>query len=238
LSGRLSSPHSEAAYRRDLCLWALYVADLLGRPDPAGADPERSGSAGALELLRLDPMDLAREVLEAALAAIDRDGNAPVTRALMVRTLKGFCDYLVRHGYLSADPPEATKTPRVLRKVPGVFSSDDLRRLVEVASTRDRASRNPWPARDRAALAILAGTGVRASEAVALKVEDLVSNHEDGPVLRVGCEGRQERLIPLPAEVVGAVEDYHGDRAHRLGPYNRSLFKDSQSLWTIASAWW
>jgi hypothetical protein len=54
---------------------------------------------GALELVRLDPRDLEREVVEAALAAIACDGYALATRARMVRTLKGFCGFLVRRGY-------------------------------------------------------------------------------------------------------------------------------------------
>lgn len=208
--GRGISSNTEQAYRRDLTGWAARLAEVADRP-PADSP---GGLAG--ELGRLERGDLCRDNVVKAMASFARDGLSPRTRARMLVTLRGFCGWLVLNGHLAADPTLGLESPRPAEQLPVAFLSSELEAIVAVASTTDEQARFPWPERDRALVAVLAGAGLRASECCGLLIADLL--RDDDPVLRVLGKGNKERRVPVAVEVVEAVDDYLATRAERLGP--------------------
>jgi site-specific recombinase XerD len=136
----------------------------------------------------------------------------------MLAALRGFCRWLVLNGQLEADPTVHLGNPSIPRKLPGAFLPSELDAIVQTVSQADTAARFPWPARDRALVAVLAGAGLRASECVGLRVSDLV--RDDPPLLRVTGKGSKQRRIPVPGEVVEAIDEYLSERLQRLGEYS------------------
>ena len=74
----------------------------------------------------------------------------------------------------------------------------------------------PWPERDLALVALLGGTGARASEVIDARVGALRTEN-DSDTLHVVGKGGKRRTIPVAPEVVVAVRSYLRDRSDRLG---------------------
>lgn len=101
------------------------------------------------------------------------------TRHKCIDRCKQMLKWAHRLGYLDRDFSDQIAAARgapPLRVVPGI---DDLRRLLEAAGESYR------PTRDRAIVAVLAGTGIRRAEAAAVNVEDVEFHADLSGVLRV-----------------------------------------------------
>ena len=213
-SGRGMAPATEAAYRRDLTAWARAIAELLRRPrpDPVDAIPPAPFET---ELGRINLEDLSPENIRKAAGMLAREGYAPATRARMLAALRGLCRWLAGEGYLGLDPTMKHERPQLPGRLPGAFLASELDRIVATVSSPDSGARRPWPARDRALVAVLAGAGLRAAEVCGLAVGDFVTEHHSQ--LRVLGKGSKERRVPIASEVAEAVDGYLGERAARFG---------------------
>jgi integrase/recombinase XerD len=140
----------------------------------------------------------------------------------------------VRETGLARDPTELIERPRASRPLPRTLSRRSAGALVEGPDTRSVRG-----LRDRTLLEVLYATGMRASECLGLRTEDV--NLTAGYVVCTG-KGRKQRLVPLGAEAVAWVRAYlergrpQHTRRHDSGrlfvnPRGRALSR--QSLWTI-----
>jgi integrase/recombinase XerD len=123
----------------------------------------------------------------------------PSTRARKLAALRSFYEYLVLDGRLVRDPTARLATPRRDADLPRTLSIEEVDRLV----TRPPAT--PLGLRDRALLEVLYGAGLRASEALGLRLQDV--DLEVGFVRTVG-KGDKERVVPLGRKAVAAVKAY------------------------------
>jgi site-specific recombinase XerD len=218
------SVNSEAAYRRDLALIANRITrQRAATPDPAAQTP-------ALD--RLAAADLTAANLRGAFADLAREGAAVSSRTRAIGVWKGFCGWLVEQGVLAADPTAGIARPRKADVLPVAFTDEQLAAILDAASTPDPAARRPWPARDRALVVTLAGTGVRASELCGLAFADLRSGPE--PSIRVHGKGGRTRVVPLAPQVLDAITTYLRSRAERLPAHE--LVHDSPLFVTYAGA--
>lgn len=218
---------SEMAYRSDLAAVARRVADDLGREpaaeamaDHPGPNPGPDGAPPALQLGRLGVEDLTEDNLGMAFAALVEEGYAAATRARMLSAWRGWCRWLASSGHLAVDPTATLETPAARADAGDAdiyFSPGELARIVEVVAAPDPREEAPWPERDLALVALLGGTGARASEAIDARVGAL-RQENDSDTLHVVGKGGKRRTIPVAPEVVTAVQDYLASRAERLGP--------------------
>jgi site-specific recombinase XerD len=209
---------SETAYRADLAAVARRVADELRRPVPDEPEHEKL-SPVARELSRLGLDDLTDDNLGTAFASLVEEGYAAATRQRMLAAWRGWCRWLARSGHLAFDPTAALETPAA-RAASGdadiYFSSAELERIVATVAVPDQREAVPWPERDLALVALLGGTGARASEVIDARVGALRSEN-DSDTLHVVGKGGKRRTIPVAPEVVVAVRSYLRDRSDRLG---------------------
>ena len=206
-AGRGLSANTVRAYRSDIAA----VAAHLAAPGHAGD----SGPATA----RVTVDELTPAAVVSALAALQRAGAAPATRARVHGTLAGLCSHLVRIGQLGSDPVAAAglERPKQQRSLPKYIERDDeVARVLAAAATPDPDGRQTWPQRDIALAAALAGTGVRAGELCALHIRDLVLDVDD-PYIRVTGKGGTVRACPVPGELVATLRDYLASRRQRTG---------------------
>lgn len=128
-----------------------------------------------------------------------RYANSTVARR--TAAVKSFYAFLIAEGYTSSDPTERIDSPKVDRYLPKALSPDQVDELLELPL------RNPTPERlrDKAMIELLYATGMRVSELVALNMCDL--NMEAECVRCVGKGGR-ERILPLNASAITALEEY------------------------------
>jgi integrase/recombinase XerD len=210
-SERGASRNTLAAYRRDL---ADFLRFLTTRGLPPGA-VEPDDVISWLERLR------AR-------------GLAPASVARRLSAIRGFYRHLMREGEVRRDPTEHLDAPRVPRPLPRALSRETTARLVEAPDTR-----HPAGLRDRAILELLYATGMRASECMGLRLEDL--NLAAGYAVCTG-KGAKQRLVPVGAEAIAWVRRYLRDvrpRATRRRDCGRLFVNprggplSRQSLWTL-----
>ena len=150
-----------------------------------------------------------------------------------------------RTGLIDGDPSARLPRWRARERLPSAFSADELRSILAAASTPDPDAKPAvrWPRRDRALVAVLAGSGIRASECAGLAVSALTRN----PASRLRCTARgKTRTVPVPQEVVDAVDDYLADRGEKLtspGPQDPLFVRTNgraltrQSLYYLVDRW-
>ena len=204
-AGRGLSDNTLRAYRGDV---EAVAARLV---EPAAGGDDRT----AAERLTID--QLTPEAVVGALAAMQRAGLAPATRARVHGTLAGLCAHLVHQGQLRVDPLVAAgiERPKLPQSLPRYVERDtEIARVLSAAGSPDPEGRLPWPERDLALAAVLVSTGARASELCGVRIRDLILDVED-PYMRVTGKGGSVRDCPLPPEVVVAVDAYLGSRQQR-----------------------
>ena len=178
------SPHTIAAYRRDL---SRYVSFLRGRRVRAArAVTDRDVSAH----------------IAAVSASTHGDGRSyratSVVRALS--SIRAFHRFLLREGEVERDPTAGVVRPRLPRRLPRPLSVEDVARLLAQPDPS-----TPQGLRDRAVLETLYGAGLRISELVGTDVDDV--DLEEGSV-RVFGKGGKERDVPLGRYARDAISAY------------------------------
>ncbi len=191
---RRASPHTVAAYRRDL---------LRLRRRLAGQGVRRWEEADAA-------------ALRAALQAERARGLAPRSLARMLSALRSFLDWLVREGRLTANPARDLRPPRARRPLPQPPGVDQTARLLALPAGGD-----PLLARDRALLELLYSSGLRLAELVGLDLPDL---DLEQALVRVRGKGGKERVVPVGTRAREALEAWLARRPELAAPDEAALF--------------
>lgn len=124
---------------------------------------------------------------------------------LIVCGLRSFLRYLQQRGTLSAELATAVPTVANWRyaEVPKTITPAQVEQLLAACDPATVAGR-----RDRAVLLLLARLGLRASEVVALRLDDI--DWAAGTFIVRG-KGPRREVMPLPADVGQALADYLAD---------------------------
>jgi len=177
------SPHTCAAYLRDLQAFRVFLTETLGWPDQ-----------GVRLLQRVDAIVLRRYL---GLLYKSHKKSSIGRKLAAVRT---FFRYLVREGVLESNPGEGVATPKQEKYLPKTLSIDEIFALLD----RD-AGANPLLLRDRAIFELLYSCGLRISELTAL---NLVNLDRQQALVRVLGKGRKERIVPVGGKAIEALQDY------------------------------
>lgn len=120
--------------------------------------------------------------------------------ARFLSSLRRFYGYLYREGTLSTDPTELIEAPHIGRTLPDSLSENDVDLLLEAPEITDILGY-----RDKAMLELLYATGLRVSELITLRFEQV--SFRQGFV-RVMGKGNKERLVPVGEEAMEWLENY------------------------------
>ena len=121
-----------------------------------------------------------------------------ISRALAA--IKMFHRFLLRERLATDDPTNLVETPKLWKRVPDVLSSMEIESIIKQSS-----GRNWQQIRDNAMLELLYASGMRVSELVDLKLENV--NMDIGYVRCIG-KGNKERIIPIGKRAQIAVKKY------------------------------
>jgi integrase/recombinase XerD len=133
-------------------------------------------------------------------AYVTRAGWAASTVARKIAALRAFHEFLRRRGVSGENPALLVRPPQRARPLPDVL---DVRQA-EALLTAPRGE-SPRSIRDRALLELAYATGLRATELVRLRVEEL--DREEQLVRCMGKRSR-ERIVPYGAKARAALERY------------------------------
>ena len=115
-------------------------------------------------------------------------------------SLRGLYRFLQKEGYMAEDPTQLLEVPRLGAPLPRDLSLDEVDRLLAQPDPSE-----PLGLRNRAMLELLYATGLRVSELLALRLQDL--NLEVGYVVAYG-KGNKERLVPAGEEALEKLKEY------------------------------
>jgi integrase/recombinase XerD len=184
---------------------------------------ERGLSANTLAAYRADLTALARwlEERDSALlkatriellgfiAARVEGGSRPRSTARQLSSFRRFFRFMMREGLITLDPTAQIAMPKIGRSLPKSLSEAEVDSLLEAPTVSE-----PLGHRDRTMLEVLYATGLRVSELVSLKHNQVNLNQG---VMRVIGKGNRERLIPLGDEAVKWLQQFmQGPRAEIL----------------------
>jgi integrase/recombinase XerD len=154
------------------------------------------------------PQEIGADDLRAHLAALTERGLSPRSQARALAAVRSYLRWVVRELRLAEDPAAHVRIRRQQGGLPHALGKGDATRLVTVTVPGGRR-----PQRDRALLELLYASGLRVSEAVALKVHEV--NLEAGYVTVLG-KGGKERVVPLGQHAREAMVEYLGGERPRL----------------------
>src|ERR671934_2650673 len=184
-----ASVHTQRAYVSDLRQLAAFLEERRTSLDAATRDDLR------------------------AFLASRHSANLPSTLARKQASLRAFYEHRVRMGYIADSPARRLAFPKRRISLPNVVSVDDCFAIVSAPSARSAAG-----LRDRAALELLYGAGLRVSELVSMNLDDVAQDS-----LRVRGKGGRERIVPLVRKARSALDAYLVRRAE-LRPAGTALF--------------
>ncbi len=134
------------------------------------------------------------------LGRLKEQGLAPRSRARTLVALRTFHRFLLAEGHAAANPAARVEAPKSLQPLPQTLSTAEVERLL-----RAPTGEQPLALRDRAMLEILYATGLRVSELVGLKLENL--QLDIGYLVTFG-KGRKERIVPMGEVSMAALRQY------------------------------
>lgn len=161
---RGASRHTVAAYRGDLAQLQEFLRARAVEIDDASADD-----------------------LEAFAGSLERAGLAPATRRRRLAAARSLLRHRGRVGARPLDARPIVALPRLPRRLPRVLTLEQAKLIVEHPDS------SPRGLRDRAALELLYGGGLRVSELTGLRPGDL--DLERG-LVRVEGKGGRQRIVP------------------------------------------
>ncbi len=132
-----------------------------------------------------------------------RSGLSARSLSRLTSAVRSFSKFLVLSGFLAKDPAAQLSSPSTWRSLPKVLSPKEIEDLLAAPPET-----GPKALRDRAMLEVLYGAGLRVSELVSLKTEEI--NLGDGFLVCRG-KGGKERLVPLGRSASGAVRKYRDE---------------------------
>lgn len=164
------SANTQAAYRTDLVQFMRWL------------DAEQS-------MTSLAWLKVSRDDLQSFLHFLQDDKRKDRSIARLVSSLKRFYGFALDQAWLSINPCDLLKTPKIVAAIPNVISESQVTDLLNAPDVNTDLG-----LRDRAILELMYASGLRVSEVVELPLNQL--NLNAGLVLVTG-KGNKERIVPL-----------------------------------------
>jgi len=163
-----------------------------------GRDLSQLSAAAAVLQRPIDALD--RRALEEVVRQMMGAGQSPRSVARAVACFRGFYRFLVMSGHREDNPAVDVRAPRAWKTLPKFLSVDEVDLLLRSPDTT-----HPRGLRDRALIELFYATGLRVSEMVSLRQQDL--NLESGYLTTMG-KGRKQRMVPIGDEASSWLKRY------------------------------
>jgi len=151
--------------------------------------------------------DITKFHLRGFLGTLHKQDNKASTLNRKLSCLRSFFRFLVKNELIPKNPMDAISQPKQPKNLPRFLSQDEVERLLAAPDKRTALG-----SRDRAILELFYATGIRVSELVSTDLKDL----EMRGFIRVFGKGRKERMVPIGALALEAVDTYMFFRSQLL----------------------
>lgn len=216
---RSCSENTVAAYRNDLGQFMEFL---------------RGENAGILEWQQVTPT-----IVLSFFQFLQEKKYAPSTIARKVAAIKSFFHHLFAYKQIQADPTIQINSPKVEKRLPTPLTSEDVEQLLKAPTVEH----SPKHLRDSALLALLYATGMRVTEVVSLKLEDISL---DDKKLRSPGEDNKVRFLSFDEQTANNLRLYLQEGRPQLAKQvgaqavflnHRGQQLTRQGLWLIIKAY-
>ncbi len=175
-----TSSNTVVSYKRDLMRMAGYMADR-----------------GII-----DAGDVTQDKIRDYVSSLMEESFAPSSITRHITSMKSFFRYMLENGNMEDNPAENLKSPKIEKKEVRVLSTMEIEELLSQKFSEDAKGK-----RDKAILELMYSTGLKTSEMVSLKLENID--------LGLGCvrlpankKNSKDRLIPYGKKAKEALSEY------------------------------
>jgi integrase/recombinase XerC len=203
------SNYTSRCYSADLrqfveTLWGQGKTTESDVESHAGGDEGGGVATLAVTSLREKLLAVTAEDIRGFMAHLHQNNYSRSSTARKLATLRSFYKFLVRRGYVAANPVSAIKTPKQEKRLPKCLTLEQVQSLLETPKETDLLG-----LRDKAMLETIYSTGVRVSELVDLNFDDV--DFLAG-MLHIRGKGNKERLAPVGQTAMMSIKKYLGMR--------------------------
>jgi integrase/recombinase XerC len=177
------SPHTVSAYRQDLNQFHEFLVSN-----------------------KLDVSAVSHRDVRAWMLLLMEQGSEAKTVNRKLSVLRSFYKFLQREELIQNNPMVHIKAPKIPKRLPVVIDEQKMDSLLD---SQEIFENNFGGMRDRLILELLYGTGMRLSELVNLKDED-VNLYEQ--YIKVLGKRNKERLIPVGIPLIKLIQDYLSEK--------------------------
>ena len=170
--------------------------------------------------------ELTKDAVNAFITDLLDSGAQPATAVARQKALRQYSKWLAAEGECKDDPLLGLAGPQQMTKVTDALDDDQLRALVHACSGRGLLDR-----RDEAIMRLMAETGVRAGELLALHVDDI--DLDRGSTVVRKAKGGKQRRVPFGPKTVAALDRYL--RARRASPSARLWIGVEATRWATTA---
>lgn len=151
----------------------------------------RSFAHFILRMWDVPPQKVEPQMIERYMAWLFDRGREKTSQARALSGVKSFFNFLMISDKIENSPAEFILSPKFGRQLPDILSTDEIDRIIATVDTSSVKG-----LRDSAMLELLYSCGLRVSELVSLKIQDLFFGEG---YIRVIGKGDKQRLVPISA---------------------------------------
>lgn len=175
-NGQKVSENTLVSYKRDIDKYIEYLED------------KKIGIVTATSTTVLD-----------YLMRLEKSGKSAATVSRTLASLRSMYHFIQNEGIISSDPTNQIHSLKIKKKLPKTLTNDEIEALLNKPETNTQKG-----IRDKAMLELLYATGIRVTEMIDLKIEDVDMN-----IGYVNCRhGEKMRVIPIYSLARQAVKKY------------------------------
>jgi integrase/recombinase XerD len=168
-----------------------------------------------LENTKRNIKDINREDIKNYLHSLHSSSFSSATVARKTSSLRMFFLFHIGEGLIEGNPMNNIQSPRMEKKLPKFLSTDEITKLIESVNGDFKYS-----IRDKAILELLYGCGLRVSELLNIRREDIFLKED---FIRVKGKGGKERIIPLGDKAKKALIKYITEERPTLDKKNSTF---------------
>ncbi len=150
--------------------------------------------------LQIEPPQVTTHQLENFIKYVGEIGLSAYSQARILSGIKSFFSYLLFEEIINADPSELIEAPKLGRKLPDTLNVHEIDQILAAIDLS-----TPEGTRNRAIIETLYSSGLRVSELVELRLNNL---YFDIGFLRILGKGNKERLVPVGSEAIKYMKIY------------------------------
>lgn len=191
---RRYSENTVKAYRKDLRVFSSWLSNNVESIDYIYDDEKVID-------FKIDFNSIDHHLIRRFINFLNRTNYKKRTLSRKIATLKSFFKFLNRQELIETNPMVHIISPKLEKSLPKFMYEYQIESLMNAPDLN-----TPIGLRDRAIMEVLYASGIRVSELVSIKINDI---NLDLGTINVTGKGNKERIVPIGSFAIEAIKNYY-----------------------------